>query len=61
MMQDFRESRALYIIPKLGIPDLHKDEPKSSLQLPLVTIQHRQPIRESERSRCSRSENEVPL
>src|ERR1700674_1617458 len=40
MIQGFWESRALYVAAKLGIPDLLKDEPKSSADLAHATGTH---------------------
>lgn len=41
MIQGFWVSRALYVAAKLGIPDLLKDEPKSSADLAQATGTHR--------------------
>src|SRR5438128_11442423 len=40
MIQGFWVSRALYVAAKLGIPDLLKDEPKSSADLAQATGTH---------------------
>jgi len=40
MIQGFWVSRALYVAVKLGIPDLLKDEPKSSVELAQATGTH---------------------